>query len=57
MLSQQEFNALVLILNRAPMTSAEALGMQVIVSKLVPREKKPEEEKPKEEKEEKSNGL
>jgi hypothetical protein len=51
MLSQQEFNALVLILNRAPITSVEAIGLQMIVNKLIPREEK------KEEKEEKPNGL
>jgi hypothetical protein len=51
MLSQQEFNALVLILNRTPMTSAESIGIQMIVNKLIPKEEK------KEEKEEKPNGL
>ena len=36
MLNAQEFQALVLILQRAPITAAEAVGLQVIVEKLKP---------------------
>lgn len=49
MLSQQEFNALVSIINRTPMSPAEAIGMQVIVNKLMPQEKKEVKEEKKEE--------
>lgn len=53
MLSQQELNALVSIINRTPMSPAEAVGMQVVINKLMPQEKK---EEVKEKKKEEPNG-
>ena len=34
MLTPDEFGALISILNRAPKTQAEAIGLQVIISKI-----------------------
>jgi hypothetical protein len=51
MLSQQEFNALVSIIYRVPVSPAEVIGLQVIINKLVPKE-----EEKKEEKKEETNG-
>jgi hypothetical protein len=48
MLSDQEFNALVSIINRAPISPAEAIGLYVIINKLVPKKE--------EEKKEETNG-
>lgn len=53
MLSQQELNALISIINRTPMSPAEAVGMQVVINKLMPQEKK---EEVKEKKKEEPNG-
>jgi hypothetical protein len=48
MLTPNEFNALVSILNRAPMLQAETFAIQVILGKIAPpppQEKKDEEKK------------
>ena len=43
-MTEQEYNALILILNRAPMTPAEALWLNTLLARLRPQPQTPENE-------------